>query len=88
MPRSLALVRRAYGKAGNRFVIIGCGGVFTAEDAYAYIRAGASLVQLVTGLIYGGPGTVKRINDGLARLFKRDGFRNVRGAVGADRPLS
>ena len=88
MPRSLALVRRAYGKAGNRFVIIGCGGVFTAEDAYAYIRAGASLVQLVTGLIYGGPGTVKRINDGLARLFKRDGFRNVRDAVGADRPPS
>ena len=54
------------------------------EDAYAKIRAGAALVQVYTGLVYGGPGFVRRLNDGLARLLARDGFRSVAEAVGAD----
>ncbi len=66
----------------NRFVIIGGGGVFSAEDAYAKIVAGASLVQIYSALIYEGPGVVWRINRGLAKLLKRDGFNNVLDAVG------
>jgi dihydroorotate dehydrogenase len=64
--------------------LIGCGGVASAEDAYAKIRAGASLVQLYTALIYEGPYIVKRINRGLATLLERDGFATVTDAVGID----
>jgi dihydroorotate dehydrogenase len=56
----------------------------SAEDAYAKIRAGASLVQVYTGLVYGGPGFVHRLWDGLAALLERDGFQRVTDAVGAD----
>jgi dihydroorotate dehydrogenase len=83
-PFSRALVRHAYEIAGDRYTIIACGGIFTAEDAYEYIKDGASLVQLITGMVYGGPGTVKRINKGLVRLLKRDGYKSVVQAVGAN----
>ncbi len=63
--------------------IVGVGGIFTAEDAYARLRAGASLVQLYTALVYEGPGLPRRINEGLTRLLARDGL-TVRQAVGAD----
>ena len=56
----------------------------SAEDAYAKIRAGASLVQDYTGLIYGGPAFVRNVNEGLARLLARDGFTRVGDAVGVD----
>lgn len=78
------LVSRLYVLAGGEFVIVGCGGVFSAEDAYEKIRRGASLVQLVTGLIYNGPQHIGEINRGLARLLQRDGFASVREAVGID----
>lgn len=68
----------------GRFAIIGAGGVFTAEDAYAKIRLGASLVQLLTALVYEGPGVVRRILRGLPPLLERDGFRHVSEAVGID----
>ncbi|MFB6173980.1 MAG: quinone-dependent dihydroorotate dehydrogenase [Halobacteriales archaeon] len=64
--------------------VIGVGGVFTAEDAYRKIRAGASLVQLYTGLVYRGPSIAKRINRGLLALLERDGFGSVGDAVGAN----
>ncbi len=64
--------------------VIGVGGVFTAEDAYEKIRAGASLVQLYTGFVYRGPGIARDINQGLLRLLDRDGFDTVAEAVGAD----
>lgn len=64
--------------------IIGVGGVRDAESAYRKIRAGASLVQLYTGLVYGGPSTIRRINEGLIELLKRDGFEFIEEAVGAD----
>jgi dihydroorotate dehydrogenase len=57
---------------------------FTAQAAYRKIRLGASLVQLLTALVYRGPGVVRSINEGLATLLKRDGFSNVREAVGVD----
>jgi dihydroorotate dehydrogenase (fumarate)/dihydroorotate dehydrogenase len=66
----------------KRYRLIGIGGVFTAEQAYEKIRLGASLVQLLTALVYEGPGVVKRINRGLAKLLERDGFANVNEAVG------
>jgi dihydroorotate dehydrogenase len=64
--------------------IVGVGGVFTPDDAYARIRAGASLVQLYTALVYEGPGVVGRIVDGLAERLARDGFTNVEDAIGID----
>jgi dihydroorotate dehydrogenase len=67
----------------RRYRIIGVGGVFSAEDAYEKIRLGASLVQLMTGLIYEGPGLVRRINEGLCRLLQRDGLSHVAEAVGS-----
>ena len=68
----------------QRHVLIGAGGVSTAEDAYAKIRLGASLVQLLTALIYQGPGVVRSITMGLAQLLARDGVKNVADAVGVD----
>jgi dihydroorotate dehydrogenase len=68
----------------KRHVLIGAGGVSTAEDAYAKIRLGASLVQLLTALIYRGPGVVREITAGLAQLLARDGVKNVADAVGVD----
>jgi len=62
--------------------IIGVGGVFNAEDAWEKICAGASLIQLYTGFIYEGPGVARRINEGLAEILKREGFRSLDEAVG------
>ncbi|MFB6354827.1 MAG: quinone-dependent dihydroorotate dehydrogenase [Halobacteriales archaeon] len=64
--------------------VIGVGGVFTAADAYRKIRAGASLVQLYTGLVYRGPSIARKINRGLVTLLERDGFDSVADAVGTD----
>ncbi|WP_254839428.1 quinone-dependent dihydroorotate dehydrogenase [Natronomonas marina] len=64
--------------------VVGVGGVSDARSAYEKIRAGASLVQLYTGLVYEGPGIAKRINEGLLELLERDGFDSVTEAVGAD----
>ncbi|MBI4441730.1 quinone-dependent dihydroorotate dehydrogenase [Candidatus Woesearchaeota archaeon] len=69
----------------NKPMIIGIGGIFSGEDAYAKIRAGASLVQVFTGLVYEGPGLVKRIKKGLVTLLQRDGFSAVHEAVGTYR---
>ncbi len=78
------MIRYIYKKTGGKYAIIGLGGIFTAEDAYEKIKAGASLVQIITGLIYGGPTTVKDINKGLVTLLKRDGYTNVSDAVGRE----
>ena len=69
---------------GGVLPIVGVGGVGSGADAYLHIRAGASLVQLYTGLIYGGPTLIYAIKRDLARLLRRDGFGNVAEAVGAD----
>jgi dihydroorotate dehydrogenase len=68
----------------SRYRLIGSGGVFTAEDAYRKIRLGASLVQLMTALVYEGPGIAAQINRGLAHLLERDGVQHVAQAVGVD----
>ncbi|MEF8843361.1 MAG: quinone-dependent dihydroorotate dehydrogenase [Haloarculaceae archaeon] len=64
--------------------VIGVGGVADAAGAYAKIRAGASLVQLYTALVYEGPGLAREVNEGLLELLERDGFDGVEAAVGAD----
>jgi dihydroorotate dehydrogenase len=64
--------------------VVGVGGVATAEDAYEKIRAGASVVQLYTSLVYEGPAVARDINRGLLDLLERDGFDSVNEAVGAD----
>jgi dihydroorotate dehydrogenase len=79
-----SVVRRCHARAAGRIPIVGAGGVMDAAGAYAKIRAGATLVQVYTGLVYGGPGFVRRLNDGLAALLARDGFSSVTDAVGAD----
>jgi len=73
-----------YRRTGGRLPIVGVGGVASADDAYAKIRAGASLVQLYTALVFEGPGLVGRIKNGLAALLKRDGFSTVAEAIGVD----
>ena len=69
---------------GGTMPLIGAGGIASAEHAYARIRAGASLVQLYSALVYEGPGLARRIASGLRGLLARDGFGNVADAVGAD----
>jgi dihydroorotate dehydrogenase len=81
--RATAVIRRLRELAGGTLPIIGVGGIFTAEDAYAKIRAGASLVQLYTGMIYEGPRLAHRVARGLVRLLQRDGFAHLRDAVGS-----
>ncbi len=80
--KSTDALRRLFKAGKGKVALIGVGGVFSAEDAYGKISAGASLVEVYTGLIYRGPGLAREINRGLAALLKRDGFRSVSDAVG------
>ena len=80
--RSTRMVADLYRLTGGKVPIVGVGGIFTAEDAWEKIAAGASLVQLYTGFIYRGPGIVREINEGLERILKREGFANLDAAVG------
>ena len=83
-PRALDVLRRAYALSGGRLPLIGVGGIDSAEAAYARIRAGASLIQLYTALVYRGPRLVGEITQGLARLLAADGCASLADAVGAD----
>jgi dihydroorotate dehydrogenase len=80
--RSTDVIRYVYRRVQGCIPIIGVGGIFSADDAYEKICAGASLVQLYTGLIYRGPGLPHRINLGLVRLLERDGLTHLSEAVG------
>jgi dihydroorotate dehydrogenase len=82
--RSLAVLRRLRARVGERLVLVAVGGIESPEDAWARIRAGASLVQLYTGFIYGGPLAPRRISKGLARLARAAGYARVEDAIGAD----
>ena len=81
------LIAKLYRKTAGKYVIVGVGGVFTAADAYRKIRLGASLIELITGMIFQGPQLIGQINRGLVELLKRDGFSNIAEAVGVDNPL-
>lgn len=71
-----------YKKTGGKSTLIACGGVFSAKDAYTKIKSGASLVQLVTGMIFEGPQMVSEINRGLTKLLRADGYQSISEAVG------
>lgn len=75
----LGAIRRA---VGPQATLVGVGGIFTGEDAYAKIRAGANLLQLYTAMVFRGPGVVGAIKRDLAALLARDGFSSVSAAVG------
>jgi dihydroorotate dehydrogenase subfamily 2 len=82
--KSNELIKLTYKKYKERFVIIGCGGVFSAQDAYVKIRSGASLIQMITGLVFEGPQIVSITNRDLVELLTKDGYKNIKEAVGAD----
>lgn len=78
-------ILRAFARMlGGRLPLIGAGGISSAQDAYARIRSGASLVQFYSAMIYEGPGLARRIAHELPALLRRDGFRHVSEAVGVD----
>lgn len=81
--RSLAVLERLYRRVGDNLVLISVGGIETADQAYERIRAGASLVQGYTGLIYGGPFWMRRIHRGIAARLRADGFASLADAVGS-----
>lgn len=81
---STQVLGTVYRLTGGRLPLIGVGGVATGADAYAKIRAGASLVQFYTAMVYGGPGIVDTVRRDLAALIRRDGFGGVAEAIGAD----
>ena len=80
---SNALIAHLFKRTNGRYIIVGCGGVFSAEDAYEKIRQGATLIQLITGMIVEGPQLIGEINRGLVRLLQRDGYKNIKEAIGA-----
>jgi dihydroorotate dehydrogenase len=78
------VLRRTARRVESQFPLVGCGGVGSGADAYAKIRAGATLVQFYSAMVYEGPPLVRRIKDELVALLARDGLTSVAEAVGAD----
>jgi dihydroorotate dehydrogenase len=86
--RSTALLGRMYRLTNGAIPLIGVGGIFNAADAYAKIRAGATLIQVHTGLIFEGMNLIAEVKAGLVEMLRADGFANISEAVGADHPNS
>ncbi len=85
--RSTTMIKQVYALTRGDYPIIGVGGIFYANEAYEKIKAGASLVQVYTGLVYQGPSLVKSISKGLIKLLKKDGFSNISEAIGISHKL-
>ena len=85
--KALALdaLRRFRRASGGEIPLVGVGGIATADDAWERIRAGASLIQLYTAMVYEGPGIARRIACGLAERIEREGMRNISEAVGSEK---
>ncbi len=79
------LIGKTYQYTQGKLLIVGVGGIFSAEDAYEKIRLGASLLQLITGMIYEGPQLIGQINKGLVRLLKKDGYTHLSQAIGQNK---
>lgn len=84
--RSLAVLRRLRSRVGDRVVLVALGGIETADDAWARIQAGATLLQAYTGFVYGGPLWPHRIHRGLARRVRQAGYASISEAVGSAAP--
>jgi dihydroorotate dehydrogenase len=82
--RSTDMIRHVYERTHGKLVIVGVGGIASAQDAYEKIKAGATLLEMITGMIFEGPQVVGEINQGLVALLKRDGYKNISEAVGKD----
>ncbi|MAG07290.1 dihydroorotate dehydrogenase (quinone) [Candidatus Pacearchaeota archaeon] len=82
--KSNKIISFIYKKTKGEFIIIGVGGVDSAKSAYKKICLGASLVQLITGMIYEGPQLISEINQGLVKLLEKDGLKNISEAIGKD----
>ena len=85
---STRMIREVYRRTRGRLPIIGVGGIASAEDAYQKLRAGASLVQVYTGFVYGGPSTASELCRGVARILREHGLSRVGEAVGKSHPES
>ena len=83
--RSTEVIRFIYQETQGQLPIIGVGGIFTAEDAWEKITAGASLVQVYTGWIYEGPWMVRRVLEGLLQKLDEQGLKSIQDAIGSDR---
>ncbi len=83
-PLALAALRKFRSASGGEIPLIGVGGIASADDAWERIRAGASLVQLYTAMVYQGPGIARRIALGLAHRLEREGFASIADAVGSE----
>ena len=81
-PLALDALRRFRSASGGEMVLIGAGGIASADDAWERIRAGASLVQLYTAMVFEGPGVARRTALGLHRHMRREGFASIAEAVG------
>ncbi len=77
-------IASVYRRTRDKLPIIGVGGIMNADDALGHIKAGASLIELYTGLIYEGPGLIAAMKKSLANLLRRDGFRSISEAVGSN----
>ncbi len=86
--KSLRVLRNMYGLTKGSLPLIGVGGISCGNDAYDKIKAGASLIQLYTALVFKGPGVVKEIKQTLIRRLKEDGYSHIGQAVGADHTMS
>jgi dihydroorotate dehydrogenase len=85
--RSLEVLRRLRARTGGKLVLISVGGIDSADDVWARIRAGASLVQAYTAFIYGGPAWPRRVHRQLAARVRAAGLTRLQDAIGADAPL-
>lgn len=82
--KSNYLIEKTYLEYGNKLTIIGVGGIFSAQDAYEKIKKGATVVEVISGLIYEGPQLPSEINYDLCRLLQYDGYENISQAIGAE----
>ena len=84
---STNVIRHVYRRTRGKITIIGVGGIFSAKDAYEKITSGASLLHMITTMIFDGPQNINEINRGLVKLLKKDGFDSIEQAVGCRNPL-
>lgn len=84
---STDVIRHVYRRTGGKKTIIGVGGIFSAKDAYEKVTSGASLLHMITTMIFDGPQNINEINRGLVQLLQADGFSSIEEAVGSRNPL-
>lgn len=82
--RANEIISYLYKNSENKFIVVGCGGIFNGQDAFTKIKAGASLLQLATGFIFEGPTVIKKINKELDQLLAKNNFNHISSAVGLE----